>query len=173
MSALKQMWAMEKSGINPNSLNYMLNPLARAGYLSTLALTVSSKDEALDILSQTTLEVATSWYAGFKLTNTSIDIRYYKGAKGIGIGINTYIKGERSVGLDVHQLHFNGKPIKAVPHIDIHFKYHTKVGMINHPPALQVDDLKSYVELLPGEWFSKGVDWEKWKVMAEYDVHAP
>ena len=77
MPTLKTAWAEKKSGVDPNSLNYMFNPFARAAYMYTKALTVSSKDEGSRILSETALEVAITWT--IRLTSVKIrkTERYY------------------------------------------------------------------------------------------------
>jgi RHS repeat-associated protein len=69
LPALKQAWAMQQSGIDPNSMNFMFNPIARAGYYSSLALTVSSTKEGWAILGTATIDVALTWSCRFAYNN--------------------------------------------------------------------------------------------------------
>jgi RHS repeat-associated protein len=65
MPTLKAMWATEKSGIDPNSLNYAINPLARAHYLSTRALAVSSTEEGKELVGNVLADVSMQWLGRF------------------------------------------------------------------------------------------------------------
>lgn len=66
LSALKTAWAKELSGTDPASINYMINPFARANFLSTRALAATSNEEALGLISATAVDVATQWLFGME-----------------------------------------------------------------------------------------------------------
>lgn len=127
----KEMYATEKSGVDPNSINYALNPFARANYRYYQALTVTSRAEGVQLVLTTAVDVGLQYVGNLKITNQSIRILKYPNAK--GYGINTYVNGERTIGLDWHQFKIGGKKNGVLinrPHIDLpqnnikHFPWH-------------------------------------------------
>lgn len=93
MPLLKVIYAAEVSGEEPSSFEYIINPFARASFLSARAETVSSNEEAFVLLAEVSLDVAFSWYAGFKVTKRSMDFLPYHRAKGYGMNMYMMVNG--------------------------------------------------------------------------------
>jgi RHS repeat-associated protein len=132
LPTLKAIWAMEKSGVDPRSANYMFNPFARASYLSTRALAVSSGEEGLGLLSTVTFGIALQWIGGLRATNQGVS-SWINMKNSKGGGITAKINGERVIGLDWHQFKVGGKKTGSLinrPHLDLpllgtkHFPWH-------------------------------------------------
>lgn len=59
--AFKTLYAMEKSGEDPSSFKFFINPLARANYMNARAQAVTSSQEALGVVAGVALDVALSY----------------------------------------------------------------------------------------------------------------
>jgi RHS repeat-associated protein len=120
MPALKAAWAKEKSGVDPNSISYSLNPFERSHYNHWRTLAVSSSNEAWDVIAIAGMEIATSWMMHVKATSQAIKLHQYPRVN--GGGLNFYVNGERTIGLDWHEFKLGGKKTgKTVnlPHVDL------------------------------------------------------
>ncbi|RAJ08775.1 RHS repeat-associated protein [Chitinophaga skermanii] len=62
-NAFKTSYAVNTSGIDPSSISFMFNPLARVNYYSSRARAVTSYEDGSDLLSDVALEVGISWAA--------------------------------------------------------------------------------------------------------------
>jgi hypothetical protein len=84
MGTLKALWALENSGADPTELSYMINPFERAQYLSTLALTISSDGEALDIMQEVSIDVILSNYGrlGYLKNSNGLSFKFLRGKGG-------------------------------------------------------------------------------------------
>ena len=131
MPTLKAAWAKQKSGIDPSSLSYSLNPVERIHYRYWRNLAVSSSSEGWEMFTGAGLEVATAWTIHMFATGQSISFHRYPNSN--GGGLNLYIDGERSIGFDWHRFKVGGKKTGTFvnrPHIDIpdadvkHFPWH-------------------------------------------------
>lgn len=68
LPALKQIWAIQRSVEDPNSYKFTINPLSSALYYRSWALTVSSRDEAIQILEPFTIELTLIWLGRNQIT---------------------------------------------------------------------------------------------------------
>lgn len=69
--AFKSIYAMERSGEDPTSLNYFFNPLARASYARARALAVTSKEDAIGVLTKVSIDIALQYVGrSFVLRNS-------------------------------------------------------------------------------------------------------
>lgn len=68
-SKIKDNFATEHSGVNPNSLNGIFNPFARAMWMRSRALAVTSNSEAKGMIAQTGIEVAGAYTGRFNMSN--------------------------------------------------------------------------------------------------------
>ena len=77
-----------------------------------------------------------AWYADIKLTNQNIALWKYKSGGG---GLNMFVNGKRTIGLDVNKVRLGGKKIGKdymLPAVDLH-----QLG-IKHFPWKQLDKYK-------------------------------
>jgi RHS repeat-associated protein len=173
MPTLKSIWASEKSGVDPSSFNYFINPLARAQYLYYRALTVTKKDEGWSLVKDVGINVGLSWLANMNLTGQSVKFlketkpalkletslyvgeqktlslqwKVYPRAKGAGLLFN--VGEEKIISFEKHLMTLGGKKTGVKvnrPHIDL-----PPFG-IKHWPWHQVDKLKRGVYKFQKGW---------------------
>jgi RHS repeat-associated protein len=60
-NAIKDYWTAQQTGLDPSSVSFMLNPFDQIQWRSTRALAVTSNNEALGMIGQTTFEAAAGY----------------------------------------------------------------------------------------------------------------
>ncbi|OMP74691.1 hypothetical protein BW716_34090 [[Flexibacter] sp. ATCC 35208] len=69
-SDLKDKWASDASGWDPNSLGFYFNPIAWSGYYSTRAEAVTSRSEGYSLITSVSINVGLQWIGEAPISRT-------------------------------------------------------------------------------------------------------
>lgn len=110
---LAALWAMEQSGVDPNSAEYLFNPLAQASFLTSYMQTGVSAEEAKKIVASVGIQVGLAWLGSMNIKSPNSFFVNKTKSKGGGITIFQVKNGKRfRVDFDrVDKLHYHRRGV--------------------------------------------------------------
>jgi RHS repeat-associated protein len=125
---LAALWAMDQSGVDPNSVEYLFNPLAQSAFLTSYLQTAVSKEEASKIVTSVGIQVGLAWLGSINIK--SPNSFFVNRTKSNGGGITVFqVKSGKKFRVDfdrVNKIHYHRRGLKPGQGIGRHRPWEKK-----------------------------------------------